>query len=84
MISTATSNLMYRAGTGSPAPAKRGFNSMGPVKGLYNTFRTALRVYKERRALMGLSDSTLKDLGLSRADAHREATRSFWDLPECR
>lgn len=84
MISTATSNLMYRASAGSTAPAKRGFSSLSPMKGLYNRIKTALRVYQERRSLLTLSDRTLKDLGLSRADAHREAARSFWDLPECR
>jgi uncharacterized protein YjiS (DUF1127 family) len=40
-----------------------------------------LETYRQRRALLALSDHMLRDLGLSRADAYREATRSFWDLP---
>jgi uncharacterized protein YjiS (DUF1127 family) len=28
-----------------------------------------------------LSDAMLRDIGLSRADAERESTRPFWDLP---
>jgi uncharacterized protein YjiS (DUF1127 family) len=30
---------------------------------------------------LALSDDALKDIGLSRADAYWEGTRSFWDLP---
>jgi uncharacterized protein YjiS (DUF1127 family) len=41
-----------------------------------------LETYRQRRALLALSDHMLRDLGLSRADAYREATRSFWDLSE--
>lgn len=41
----------------------------------------AHRIHRERRALMSFSDRGLKDLGLSRADAYREASRSWWDIP---
>jgi uncharacterized protein YjiS (DUF1127 family) len=34
---------------------------------------------RQRRALGALSDHLLKDLGLTRADALREAGRPFWD-----
>ncbi|MBZ8134698.1 DUF1127 domain-containing protein [Afifella sp. IM 167] len=34
---------------------------------------------RTRRALMALSDSQLKDIGISRADAYREGIRPFWD-----
>ena len=34
---------------------------------------------RQRRALAALSDQMLKDLGLTRADALREAGRPFWD-----
>jgi uncharacterized protein YjiS (DUF1127 family) len=44
----------------------------------------ALVIARERRALMALSDDALKDIGLSRADAYHEGTRSFWDLPSDR
>jgi uncharacterized protein YjiS (DUF1127 family) len=39
------------------------------------------RVASQRRALRLLDDHQLKDLGLSRADALREANRPFWDVP---
>ena len=41
----------------------------------------AFAVARERRALMALGDDALKDIGLSRSDAYREGSRSFWDLP---
>lgn len=41
----------------------------------------ALEVRRQRKALLGLSDPMLKDIGLSRADALRETGRRFWDLP---
>jgi uncharacterized protein YjiS (DUF1127 family) len=44
----------------------------------------AYRIYQERRALMALSDRTLKDIGLSRTDAYHEGNRPWWDLPRCR
>jgi len=44
-----------------------------------------LTVWKERRELAGLSDARLKDIGVSRVDAAREAARPAWDVPSrCR
>jgi uncharacterized protein YjiS (DUF1127 family) len=34
---------------------------------------------EQRRALATMDDYMLKDIGLSRADARREALRPFWD-----
>lgn len=34
---------------------------------------------RTRMELMELSDEMLKDIGLSRADAYREACRPFWE-----
>ncbi|MBV4537300.1 MULTISPECIES: DUF1127 domain-containing protein [Pseudomonas] len=39
------------------------------------------QLYRQRQELAGLSDATLADLGLSRADIQREAERPFWDDP---
>lgn len=37
------------------------------------------RVALERRRLLELDDRILKDIGLSREDASREASRPFWE-----
>ena len=41
-------------------------------------------VARQRRALRGMSDVGLKDIGVSRADAMREAGRRFWDVARTR
>jgi uncharacterized protein YjiS (DUF1127 family) len=33
---------------------------------------------RQRQALMALDDRLLKDIGVSRADAEREANKPFW------
>jgi uncharacterized protein YjiS (DUF1127 family) len=33
---------------------------------------------RQRKALLDLPESTLHDIGLSRADAYAEATKPFW------
>jgi len=45
-------------------------------------FQTSLDVARQRRQLLTLDDRTLKDIGISRTDALREANRNFWDIPE--
>ena len=39
------------------------------------------RIRRERRQLLALSDHMLRDVGLTPADARREAARPFWDVP---
>jgi uncharacterized protein YjiS (DUF1127 family) len=41
----------------------------------------AFDVWRQRQALLALNDRMLMDIGISRADAFREATRHLWDLP---
>lgn len=49
------------------------------------TYRPSLAAYftvwKQRRQLAALDDNRLKDLGISKAEASKEAARPFWDLP---
>ena len=40
----------------------------------------ALTVRRERRALLSLDERMLADVGLSQADAYREANRPFLDV----
>ena len=46
------------------------------------SFLTYQRVARQRRQLRKLDESALKDIGIERTDALREANRSFWDIPE--
>ena len=34
---------------------------------------------RSRLALLEMTDDQLKDIGVTRCDAHREGIRSFWD-----
>jgi len=36
------------------------------------------RRVRSRRELDGLSDATLRDIGITRCDAHREMNKPFW------
>ncbi|MEM9060724.1 MAG: DUF1127 domain-containing protein [Pseudomonadota bacterium] len=61
-----------------------GFTATAPsfFAGLTVTnFWKAIMVARERRALREMPESVLKDIGLTRAEAEREAARPFWDLP---
>lgn len=44
-----------------------------------DTFCLWMERYRQRRALISLSDHMLKDLGLSRCDAGREGGKRFWE-----
>ncbi len=39
------------------------------------------QLYRQRQQLAALSDATLKDIGMSRADIEVESQRPFWDDP---
>ena len=42
----------------------------------------AFTVWQQRRALAELPDHLREDVGLTRAEAHREANRPLWDVPD--
>ena len=42
----------------------------------------AYDVWRQRRALARLDDAALDDIGLSARDAHAEAKRPAWDVPD--
>lgn len=51
------------------------------VPGAMTWLGAVLRTLRERRQLAMLDEHALKDIGISRADAYREWSRPFWDLP---
>ena len=50
------------------------------LTGIWKRLEAWDEVIRQRRELEALSDHLLKDIGLSRVDAEREASRPFWDL----
>lgn len=40
-----------------------------------------MALYRQRQALARLDDAALMDIGLTRAEAEKEAKRPFWDAP---
>ncbi len=42
----------------------------------------AIGLHRQRARLAQLDDAALRDIGLSRAQALREAGRPFWDAPD--
>lgn len=54
----------------------------GYIFGVVAFIERASEVARQRRALLKLGDSALKDFGASRADAWHEAKRPWWDLPK--
>ncbi len=51
----------------------------GHLRRLMARLRRWQQLRHERQQLWRLSDAMLKDIGLSRADVEREASRPFWD-----
>jgi uncharacterized protein YjiS (DUF1127 family) len=51
------------------------------AKALWRQLKRWYQLAEQRRKLASLSDATLKDIGLSRADALQEVERPFWDDP---
>ncbi|GAB2790771.1 hypothetical protein GCM10027040_16160 [Halomonas shantousis] len=60
---------------------REGRAGLGPARWqrLFAHIQRWRQLRRERLQLWSLSDATLKDIGLSRADVTREARRPFWD-----
>jgi uncharacterized protein YjiS (DUF1127 family) len=70
-----TIETIYRSANETSAPKGTRVSIMSMLAWLEG--RLARR--RSRKALLEMSDAQLKDIGLSRADAHNEGLRSFWD-----
>lgn len=66
----------------NPAAASRGGrkNLRLSILDILLAAETMWQVARERRQLRRLDEHALKDIGISRADAEREASRPFWDV----
>ena len=66
----------------SPARNGMAFRLVRPLRSFAATACARLlrwhELTRQRRALLALSERMLKDIGISRAEAEREASRAFW------
>jgi len=72
-MTTAKYSLTFDWGN-STAPALRRWSGLRIVDMLLQFHERT----RQRQALMALDDRLLKDIGISRADAEREASKPFW------
>ncbi len=64
-----------------PAQMSRTASVGAGIQALGRRIVAALAVRAERRALMALDESALKDMGFNKGQAQCEASRTFWDVP---
>jgi uncharacterized protein YjiS (DUF1127 family) len=57
---------------------RRGGEAADKLAALRTSFRMALRRWKTRQRIAGLDQHTLRDIGVSYAEAEREANKGFW------
>ncbi len=55
-----------------------GPRTAGHISGLWSLIGEWLRRVESRHELAALCDRALRDIGVTRADAMREATKPFW------
>ncbi|MCP5197360.1 MAG: DUF1127 domain-containing protein [Gammaproteobacteria bacterium] len=60
------------------SPADRPFGVRSRCAAGWAWLRDRYAVYRQRRALLGLNDAMLKDLGISYIDALQEGSKPFW------
>jgi uncharacterized protein YjiS (DUF1127 family) len=72
---------MQRIARRSSPCRQRRLGGAGRIRHLVGLLELALVVRYERRMLIAMDDSALKDIGFNRGDAYAEAHRSFWDVP---
>ncbi|CCV06565.1 conserved hypothetical protein [Mesorhizobium metallidurans STM 2683] len=72
------------AGTESPGALPSGRRTyvgrlVRLVRSLASRIGSLLERRRSRLVLLEMTDDQLKDIGISRCDAHREGLRAFWD-----
>ncbi len=53
-----------------------------PRASILKTIAHLIAVHRQRKALASMDDIALNDIGVSRTQAEREASRPIWDAPE--
>ena len=78
MMRTNSPRIDSGLGGKSGGAGRGGIGGGGLVFGLFNLLARLNESRRQRRALQTLDDNMLRDIGLSRADVEREATKPFW------
>jgi len=78
-----TINATARSSVSVPVASSKALRAIVglPVRILLKMLNAAFEwqeVYRQRRALLALSDEMLKDIGISRSQADFEGSKSFW------
>ena len=75
----ATIETIYRMAEGHEHDISQSSGSRLSVTSVVAWLDRQLEKRRSRMALLDVSDELLKDIGLSRSDAYREAGRRFWN-----
>ncbi|MFD2058758.1 DUF1127 domain-containing protein [Mesorhizobium calcicola] len=80
-IATIRPSRSELSGQSTRPSGRRGFVSrlVHVVRSLAKWTDNLLERRRSRLVLLEMTDDQLKDIGVSRCDAHREAIRPFWD-----
>ena len=71
-------------GSTSPRRAGIGYSVSDAIARGWHSVRAVARALTTRQRLLDMDDRMLADLGISRAQAQFELSRSAWDIAECR
>lgn len=77
-IDTIHRNLRLATGDGQIAIPEFAFRAINGSVALFDWFNQALARQRSRRELREMTDSQLRDIGITREQALYEADRSFW------
>ncbi|WP_214471911.1 DUF1127 domain-containing protein [Mesorhizobium sp. dw_380] len=80
-IATIPPSRAELSGQSTRPSGRRGFvgRLMHVIRSLARWVDYLLERRRSRLALLEMTDDQLKDIGVSRCDAHREGIRPFWD-----
>ena len=70
--------MLYRATLELKGASRRPLHLALFLTRVWAQLRDWRETYRQRRALLGLSDTMLKDIGISRVDALQEGGKPFW------
>lgn len=77
-IDTIQKSLGGATAVAGPSASELTYKALTHIEGLFESLARAMEKRRTRRSLANLSDHQLRDIGVTRYEADREARRSFW------